>query len=160
MCQRKLPSAHVVVGDVGDVDVEQAVVVVIAPVDVHALLGVEADGRFGLIGERAVAVVDEETVGAEIAGDIEIVPAVVVGVAVAEVERPAAELEADLLGHVGERAVVVVVIDGEAAAVVGGLEALRKEARRFRAGRRSPAGNNCRRTDRRSRRGRNRRRWR
>jgi hypothetical protein len=37
---------HVLVGDVRDVDVQQAVVVVIADVGVHALLGVEADRVF------------------------------------------------------------------------------------------------------------------
>ena len=50
---------HVLVGDVGDVDVQPAVVVVVGDVDVHALLGVEADGLFGDLAEGAVAVVEE-----------------------------------------------------------------------------------------------------
>ena len=81
------------------------------------------------VGKRAVAVVVEEAVGAEIAGDVEIVVAVVIGVAVAHVERPAAQLQAGLFGDIGERAVVVVVEDRDAAAVVGGLKALGEKAR-------------------------------
>ena len=60
---------------------------------------------FVTVGEGAVAVVDEEAVGAEIAGDVEVVVAVVVGVGVPEVERPAGEGETGLLGAVREGAV-------------------------------------------------------
>src|SRR4029450_7851366 len=97
-----------------------------------ALLGVDADGLPRAVGEGAVAVVEEEAVGAEVAGHIEVVVAVPVGVGVAEVERPAGEGDAGLAGGVGEATAAVVAPEGEAAAVLGRLEALREEARRLR----------------------------
>ncbi len=132
--------AHVVVGDVGDVDVRPAVAVVVPPLGVHALLGVDAERARGDVAEARrprPAVVDEEAVGAEVAGDVEVLVAVAVGVAVAEVEGPAALREAGGGGLVGEahaagRVRPQVAVEGHAAAVLGGLEALGEEARRLR----------------------------
>ena len=47
----------------------------------------------------------------------------------AQVECPATELESCLGGHIGECAVVVVVIDGDSAAILGSLKTLREKAR-------------------------------
>src|SRR5207249_10817105 len=77
---------HVLVGDVGDVDDQPAVVIVIGDIDVHALLGIESDGLLGHLGEGPVAVVHVQPVGAVIAGQINILPAVVVEIPVPDVE--------------------------------------------------------------------------
>jgi len=114
--------AHVIVGDVRDVDVEQTIVIEIAPVDVHALLRIEPNRRLGDVGESSVAVVVEEPVGPEIAGDIQIVEAIVVRIGMAQIESPAAGLQADLLGDIGKRTVSVVVINRYAAAIIGSLK--------------------------------------
>ena len=127
---QKVPLAHVLRRDVGHVDVEQAVVVEIAPLRVHPLFGVDADRLLGDVSKCAAAGVDEEPVGAEIARHVQIVPAVVVRIAVAEIERPPTRLQTDFRGDVRERAVAVVVVRDDAAAVVRRLEALGKEARR------------------------------
>ena len=127
---------HVLVGDVGDIAVQQPVVVEVAPVGVHPLLGVDADGGETQIGEGSVAVVAKEVVGAEVGGDVEVVVAVVIGVGVPEVEGPTGELrQPQLGGDVGEALLAavgeVVAIDGHAAAIGRVLEALGEEPRRL-----------------------------
>ena len=123
--------AHVVVGDVGNVDVEQAIVIVVAPIGVHSFLGVDSDGLLRCIGKCPVAVIDKEAVSAKIAGHVEVVVAVIVGIGVSEIERPAAQMDANLVGNLGEGAVPVIVKCGDTAAVVGGLKALGEKMGRF-----------------------------
>ena len=55
------------------------------------------------VAEGAVAAVEEQPVGAVVAGQVDVLPAVVVEVGVAGVERPAGVVgEARLLGHLDE----------------------------------------------------------
>ena len=106
----------VVVGEVGDVQVVAAVVVVVADGHAHVGLrppvGVERRARgVADVGEPAAAEVAVDVVRPRVVGDEQIEPAVVV-----HVEPGDAEAEARLalghaggLGDVGERAVAVVV---------------------------------------------------
>ncbi len=118
----EIPLAHVIVGHVGDENVELAVIVEISPFRVHPFFRVKTDCRFGNVRERPVAVVDEEAVGAEIGRDVEVVPSVIVGIAVSQIQRPPAEPQTDLVGHVGEGAVSVVVKEQVHEAVVVVIE--------------------------------------
>ena len=74
----------------------------------------------------------EEAVGTEIAGGVEIVEAVVVRVAVAQVERPSAGFHANFFGDIRECPVPVVMKYRDASAVIRRLKALREKSRRFR----------------------------
>src|SRR5205823_2415536 len=74
----KISLAHVIVSDVGHVDVEEAVIVKVAPIGVHSFFGVKADGGFRLVSESAVAVIHEETVGSKFIGHVQIFPASIV----------------------------------------------------------------------------------
>ena len=106
--------------EVGDIEVLPAVAVHVGGVNAHArlVLAVFARGHAG--GERgvlksAVVVVEEEEVGPGVVGDGDVGPSVVVEVG----EHHAHALgfgfsHAGFLAHVGERAVVVVVIEPDA----------------------------------------------
>src|SRR3954447_17570086 len=76
-----------------------------------------------------VVEVVEEAIGAEIASDVEVVPAVVVRVRVTEAEGPTALFETALARDTPEGAVPVIAVEDAAAAVIGGLEAFRKRPR-------------------------------
>ena len=99
---------------VGDEEVGVAVAVVVAEDGAGgpAFVDVEA-GRFGDVGEGAVAVVAIEDDAAE-AGDDEVGAAVVVEVADGGAHGPAGIADAGFVGDVGEGAVVVVVVEGAA----------------------------------------------
>ena len=102
--------------EMGDVDIEQAVAVDVGGVDAHAGLvaAVLACGQPGdqrHILEGAVAIVEEEEVGPGVVGDGDVGPSVVVEVG----EHHAhafrfGQADTRLVAHVGEGAVVVVVV--------------------------------------------------
>ena len=126
---QEVPFAHVLIGDVRDEDVQKTVVVVIAPVDIHSLLGVDADGRLRDVGKGPVAVVCEEPIRSEVAGDVEIAVSIVVRVGMTQIQSPAAQVETGRGRDVRECAVPIVAVDEKPAPVVCGFETLREEAR-------------------------------
>src|SRR5689334_784729 len=122
--------SHIVIRDVGDIDVEQSVVIKIAPIGVHSLFGVKADGGLGLVRESAVAVIYIKSISAKIIGYIQVLPAIVIGVSVTKVKRPAGSVNADAICYLSERAITVVMKNNDSAAIVGVFKTLRKKPRR------------------------------
>src|ERR1041385_281032 len=120
--------AHVIIGNVGDVDIEKAIVIKVAPVGVHTFFGVKADGGLCLVREVAVAVIYIKSISAKIISDIQVFPAIVIGVSVPEIERPAGGVNADALCNVSKSAVAVVVKNNNATAIVGIFKTLRKKS--------------------------------
>ena len=97
---------------IGDEQVEQAVAIAL---DERASGGVanawlQEPGLFCHVGEGAVAVVTVEAILA-VAGDEEVVEAIVVVIADADTHGPARLAEAGFLGDVGEGAVAVVLVE-------------------------------------------------
>ena len=118
---------HIFIGDVGDVNVEETIVVVISDFGVHALAGVEADGLFGGIGKRAIAIVKEDLIGAIVAGDVQILITIVVEVPVAQIERPAGEFaETGFVGDVRELAFSVVMPECDSTTIDRVIEVIRQ----------------------------------
>ena len=109
-----------VAGEVGDHQIEPAVVVVVGPISAHAGLRVAVlvvgDARLdGDLGEAA-AVVAEQEVRHRIVGDeqVRVAVAVIVGGADAQPERRRRRAEAGFEGALGEGAVAAVAIVGVA----------------------------------------------
>src|SRR5260370_6049589 len=114
---------HVFVGDVGDVDIEPTVVVVVGDIDVHALLGVVADGLFGYLAESAVAIVEVHAVSAVVAGQIDVLQAIVIEIAMADIEGPTGVVGKSGLGSdLDEVAFAVALPKRDAAAITGVVE--------------------------------------
>ena len=109
---------------IGDINIQQAVVVVIGDFGVHALLGVHADSGVGHIVKRAVAQIPKHGVGAEVVRHIHILPAVVVQIAVAYRHSPAGVLYLSRRRHIGECAVAVIAKQIIRSAVPGGFPAI------------------------------------
>ncbi len=118
-------------GDVGDVDVEPAVVVEVAEVDVHPLPGVEAGGALGGVLEGAIAAVQVEAIGTEVVGAEEVGVAVVVDVARAHRQGPTRVLDADFARLLDEGAVGLLVVEEVEPGVLGALEVVVHDARRL-----------------------------
>ena len=96
---------------VHDEEVEPAVVVEVEGLGADGAPGGAAEHLLGDVGEGAVAVVAVELAAAEHVGDEQVELAVVVVVEDGHVAAPAQPLQAGLLGHVGEGAVAVVVVE-------------------------------------------------
>ena len=113
--------------DVRDVDVEPAIVVVVAEVRVHPFLRVPTDRSSGHVDEPAVAVVSQEPVGPEVVRDVHVLPAVPIVVAVPDVERPSGVDDAGQRGGVRERTVAVVPVQNLGTAVLGVVQRIEQE---------------------------------
>ena len=94
---------------IGHKEVELAVLIVVHPGSAGAKAGVVHSGGFGNVLERAVALVVQEARFAE-AGDVDIVPTVVVVIADGDAHAVDFNPEPRLRGHVGKRSVAVVVV--------------------------------------------------
>ena len=108
----------VVEGEVGDVEVEVAIIVVIGRRRAHTRLGIAAfeQGHGCLqcfLGEGAIALIAVEHIGARVVGDEEILVAVAVEVAKERGKAIALVMigDADCLGNIGEGAVAFVAIE-------------------------------------------------
>src|SRR5262249_38276704 len=121
---------HIVVSDIRDVDIQQSVVVVIAPIRVHSFLGIKSDRGLGFVAKRSVTVVQIKPVGPEIIGDIKVFVAIVVRIAVPEIERPAGRVNSNTVGDFCESAILIIVKDHYTTTVVGILKTFRKKPRR------------------------------
>ena len=113
-----LVESIVVEGEVGDVEVEVAIVVVIGRRRAHTRLGIAAfeQGHGCLqrfLGEGAIALIAVEHIGTRVVGDEEILVAVAVEVAKERGEAIALVMigDANCLGNIGEGAVAFVAIE-------------------------------------------------
>src|ERR1051326_5511978 len=96
---------------VGDHQVEIAIMVVITEGSTGGPAAVGDAGFLGYVSESSVAVVAIENVATE-AGDVKIGPAVVVVVAHRAAHRELARSrDAGLVGHVGKRSIVIVMVE-------------------------------------------------
>src|ERR1700758_3499300 len=98
----------VVVDVAGDKQVKAAITVVIAPGSAVGPVSQCDSGLLANIRKSAIVVIAIEAVFAEV-GDEDVRPAIIVKVADRHTESPAVVGHACLGGHIGERAVVVVV---------------------------------------------------
>ena len=106
---------------VGDEQVDAPVVVHVAEVGAHRIVGQPGHGLAGRLRERAIAIVVIEAVGSGVVvGNVEIGPAVIVVIPPRGRVREALAADAGLIRHVGERAIAVVV-EKVAALAVGML---------------------------------------
>src|SRR5262249_14613705 len=82
---------HVLVGDVGDINVQPTVPVIIPDVHVHALASVVADGCLGDFrkGTGPVTLVEKQSISAIIDGQVDVITAYVVEIAMPQIQRPA-----------------------------------------------------------------------
>ncbi len=99
---------EVVLDVAGNEEIEQTVVIIVAPGGAGGPAAESDAGFFGEVCKRAVAIVVIETVLA-VVGDVDVRPAVVVVVRGGNAEAPTLVGDAGFLGNVSERAVVIVV---------------------------------------------------
>ena len=71
-------------------NINVTIVVIISPLGIHALFGIESDCRLCSVREGAIAVVHVEAISSEIHCCVEIIVTVVVRIPVAEVQHPTA----------------------------------------------------------------------
>ncbi len=123
----KVSLAHVIVSDIRDVNVKQAVIVKVSPIHVHALLGIKADGGLCLVSKSAVAVVNVKTVCPKIIGYVQVFESVIVGIAMPQIQRPAGGVDAADFRHISEGSVLIVMKHSHAAAILGSLKTFWKK---------------------------------
>ncbi len=117
--------------DVGHVNVQPAVVIEVAEVDVHPLFGIRDDRRLRCVDERAVALVDEQLVRAKIVGAVQVRPTVVVHIGSPHGECPTGVIQTKTLRHLHKCAVLLLTIEVVLAPVPRGLEAVVHNPRRL-----------------------------
>src|ERR1700727_910489 len=92
----------------GNEEVEEAIVVVIAPGRARRPAAESDSGLFRDVGKRTVMIVVVEAVLAEI-GNVNVGPAVVIEIAHHHAKAPALVSDSGLIGYVGEGAIVIIV---------------------------------------------------